>query len=193
MKIAGCILAGGRSSRFGSDKALVMWKGQTLLAHAVGRLRPQVEGIAINTNSNAAEYRKLGHVLVPDQSRSFEGPLAGVLAGLRWAKDNGAEHLVTAAVDTPLFPENLVAAFLKHGGEKIVAAESATGIHPTFALWPVPAETPLASWLAYGQSRKMTDFLKSQSFETAMFPASGQRDPFFNINAPEDLAALAAS
>ena len=43
MKVAGCILAGGRSSRFGSDKALIEWKGKTLLAHAIERLRPQVD------------------------------------------------------------------------------------------------------------------------------------------------------
>jgi molybdenum cofactor guanylyltransferase len=193
MKIAGCILAGGRSSRFGTDKALIMWKGQTLLAHAIARLRPQVDCLVINSNSDGQEYREYGHALVRDQTSGYEGPLAGVLAGLRWAKDNGAELLVTAAVDTPLFPENLVAAFLKHGGEKIVAAESRSGLHPTFTLWPVSTETALASWLASGQSRKMTDFVKSQSFETEMFTASDPLDPFFNINTPEDLAMLAAS
>jgi molybdenum cofactor guanylyltransferase len=192
MKVTGCILAGGRSSRFGSDKALVMWRGQTLLAHAVGRLRPQVAEIIINTNGGAPEYRELGIPLVPDDTNSFEGPLAGVLAGMRWANATGAEQLVTAAVDTPLFPEDLVAAFMKKAGKKIIAAQSAAGLHATFALWPLSAERALASWLSSGQSRKMTDFLKSQSFETAMFANAGEVDPFFNVNTPEDLAALPA-
>jgi molybdopterin-guanine dinucleotide biosynthesis protein A len=101
--------------------------------------------------------------------------------------------LATVAVDTPLFPENLVAVLRRKAGERIVAAESATGLHPTFALWPVSAEPELASWLASGQSRRMTDFLKSQSFETAMFSGDAALDPFFNINTPEDLAALSGS
>ena len=193
MKVTGCILAGGRSSRFGSDKALVVWHGKTLLAHAAERLRPQVDTIIINTNSDAPQYREPGHALVPDQTKSFEGPLAGVLACLEWAARNGADQLATAAVDTPLFPENLVAAFKKGAGKKIIAAQSATGLHPTFALWPVSAGPALVSWLSSGQNRSMTDFLKSQSFEIMMFADSGPLDPFFNINTPEDLALLSRS
>ena len=193
MKVTGCILAGGRSSRFGADKALVTWHGKALLTHAVERLRPQVDEIVINTNSGAPEYRAQGLVLVPDQTNSFDGPLAGVLAGMEWAGKNGASHLATVAVDTPLFPENLVAVLEQRAGKKIIAAESAAGLHPTFALWPVSAGPALASWLASGQSRKMTDFLKSQAFETAIFASAGPLDPFFNINTPEDLALLSRS
>jgi molybdenum cofactor guanylyltransferase len=193
MKIIGCILAGGRSSRFGTDKALVQWNGKTLLAQAAARLQPQVDGMIINTNSDAPEYRAQGYPVISDQTAGFEGPLAGVLAGLEWAGKNGASHLATVAVDTPCFPENLVTVLLQKAGKKIIAAESATGLHPTFALWPVYAETALASWLSSGQSRKMTDFLTSQSFETAMFPNSDPLDPFFNVNTPEDLAVLSAS
>ena len=190
MKVAGCILAGGRSSRFGSDKALVMWRGRTLLDNAIERLRPQVHAIVINTNSKAPEYKALGVAVAPDQSDSFEGPMAGVLAGLEWAGRNGASHLATVAVDTPFFPADLVAVFLERAGKTIIAAESAAGLHPTFALWPISAGPVLDSWLASGQSRKMTDFLKSQGFETAMFANDGGLDPFFNINTPDDLAAL---
>jgi molybdenum cofactor guanylyltransferase len=193
MKIIGCILAGGRSSRFGADKALVMWRGKTLLRHGIERLRPQVNQVIVNTRSGAMEFQDCGYPVVPDQTLGFEGPLAGVLAGLEWARKNGASHLATVAVDTPCFPKNLVAALLQKAGTKIIAAESATGLHPTFALWPVSAETALASWLSSGQSRKMTDFLTSQTFETAMFPNSGPLDPFFNVNTPEDLAVLSAS
>jgi molybdenum cofactor guanylyltransferase len=193
MKIIGCILAGGRSSRFGSDKALVMWQGTTLLAHAVERLRPQVDGMIVNTNSHAPQYLEHGLALVADSSDSFNGPLAGVLAGLEWAGKNGASHLATAAVDTPLFPTNLVASFQQAAGKNIVAAESETGLHPTFALWPVCAAAALASWLSSGQSRKMTEFVKNQPYETVMFPNTGRLDPFFNVNTPGDLASLSAS
>ena len=131
MRINGCILAGGRSSRFGSDKALVVWRGKTLLAHAIARLRPQVQDIAVNTNSARAEYRHCGAPIVRDETDAFEGPLAGVLSGLRWASSAGADCLVTAAVDTPLFPGNLVAAFVerKNAFEKQMPALGAAP-HP---------------------------------------------------------------
>jgi molybdenum cofactor guanylyltransferase len=193
MTVVGCILAGGRSSRFGADKALVVWRNRTLLAHVADRLRPQVDSLIINTGSGEAAYAAQGLPLVPDETNGFDGPLAGVLAGLRWAGEKGASHLATAAVDTPLFPENLVAVLVKKAGKHIVAAESGTGLHPAFALWPVSAGPALASWLSSGQSRKMTDFLNSQSFEAAKFPSSGPLDPFFNVNTPEDLAMLSTS
>lgn len=190
MKTAGCILAGGRSSRFGSDKALVMWKGETLLAHAIARLRPQVQELAINGNEATLEYTRHGIPIITDETASFDGPLAGVLAGIRWARICGADFVVTAAVDTPLFPADLVAVLANEARKTIIAAESATGLHPTFALWSVSIEPALASWLASGQSRSMTEFLKSQPFHTAFFKSDGPLDPFFNINTPQDLEAL---
>jgi molybdenum cofactor guanylyltransferase len=187
MKIAGCILAGGRSSRFGSDKALVTLGGKTLLEHAIERLRPQVSRMVINSNSNADEYRIAGLPIVGDFTQDFDGPLAGVYACLHWAGLNGVEALVTIAVDTPLFPLDLVARLLSANETGIVVAESPAGLHPTFALWPVSLEPALQIWLSSGQSRRMTDFFARQTFKKVSFEANGGLDPFFNINTPQDL------
>ena len=180
-------MAGGRSSRFGSDKALVALNGKTLLEHAIERLAPQVDEIVINTNSADPLYAKTGHALAPDLTRDFNGPLAGILAGLTWAKERQADFLVTVAVDTPFFPQNLVSTMMAKPIYGIVVAESATVLHPTFALWPVSEQPILENWLANGQSLRVTDFLKARAFATMSFQATGTRDPFFNINRMEDL------
>jgi molybdenum cofactor guanylyltransferase len=191
MKIAGCILAGGRSSRFGSDKALAIMGGKRLLDHAIKRLSPQVADIAINTNSTDAAFAQTGLPLIVDATPDFRGPLAGISAALTWARSVKADALVTVAVDTPLFPVDL-AARLSGGVTKIAVAESASGLHPTCGLWPVVAETALSDWLAAGKSLRVTDFLDVQSFEKIWFDAETGLDPFFNVNFEGDAAMAEA-
>lgn len=105
----GVILAGGLATRMGGgDKALLSVGGQTLLHRVIHRLQPQVAGIAVNANGDAARFDGFGLPVLPDSINGFPGPLAGVLAGLDWAAEQGAESIVTVAADTPFFPANLV-------------------------------------------------------------------------------------
>jgi molybdenum cofactor guanylyltransferase len=192
MRIVGCILAGGRSTRFGSDKALAVVSGKTLLEHCIERLRPQVTELAVNTNSNDPAFAETGLSLLKDATPDFRGPLAGVLAALEWASIMGTDAVITAAVDTPLFPANLVARLSSAGGDKIAIAESQTGLHPTFGLWPISTKFALSTWLDSSQSLKVTDFLDAQTFQKIWFGATGTLDPFHNINTPNDTVASRA-
>jgi molybdenum cofactor guanylyltransferase len=191
MKIAGCILAGGRSTRFGSDKALAILGGKTLLDHAIARLTPQIAELAINTNSTDAAFAQTGLPLISDATPDFRGPLAGILAALTWARSVKADAVVTVAVDTPLFPVDL-AARLTGSAKTIAVAESASGLHPTCALWPVDIEPALSDGLATGKSLRVTDFLSAQSFEKIWFDAEDSLDPFFNVNFEGDAAIVEA-
>lgn len=47
MRLLGAILAGGRSRRFGTDKAVAQWNGAPLLAHCVAALSPQVDHVVL--------------------------------------------------------------------------------------------------------------------------------------------------
>lgn len=178
MQIAGVILAGGAGRRMGgADKALLGLAGRPLIAHAISRLAPQVARLAISANGDPARFAAFGlPVLADDTSR---GPLSGVLAGLLWA----AGPVVTAAVDTPFFPVDLVARLTAAGP----AAMAASGgvLHPTFALWPAGAATPLADFLASGAVPRVTDFARSIGAVIVDFPDGD----FHNINIPDDLTA----
>ena len=188
MKVLGCILAGGRSSRFGSDKAMALLDGKTLLDHAIARLAPQADQVIINTNSADIFFKQFGIPVVPDLSPSFDGPLAGVLAALTWAKANRFAYVVSVAVDTPGFPLNLVQAFEPHQPGTIKVAQSPSGLHPAFGLWPADTREKLAEWLSKGGSKKMLAFLESQTFQPVVFDlAPNGADPFFNINLKDDL------
>jgi molybdopterin-guanine dinucleotide biosynthesis protein A len=105
----GVILAGGQATRMGGgDKGRLMLGERSILAHVIDRLEPQVAGVALNANGDASRFSDLGLPVIADDLDGFAGPLAGVLAGLDWAAEKGAETIVTAAADTPFFPCDLV-------------------------------------------------------------------------------------
>ena len=85
-EITGIILAGGRATRMGGeDKGLVPIAGIPLYQYVLARLRPQVGPIAINANRNQARYRESGLPIIGDLIPDFSVPLAGMLAGRKYA------------------------------------------------------------------------------------------------------------
>jgi len=180
--ILGVLLAGGQSRRMGGgDKCLLELAGKPLLAHVIERLKPQTGTLVLNANG--------------DLNR-FAGPLAGVLAGLIWARENAPEArwIVTAATDTPFFPNDLVAKLLdatKDQYPAIALAQSNGRVHPVFGLWPVALADDLHEALTSG-TRKVLHWTGRHTTTTAEFQlaqtGAATLDPFFNVNSPDDLA-----
>jgi molybdopterin-guanine dinucleotide biosynthesis protein A len=190
--IAGIVLAGGRGRRLGGrDKAFVTLAGHPLIARAIARLRPQVAAVAINANGDPSRFAPFSLPVLADPMPDFAGPLAGVLAGLEWARGLGAERLATVAVDTPFFPSDLVARLAAAGDAETVSVASSGGRrHPTFALIPVALAGDLALYLRRGESLKVADWLARHGAAEAPCEGDdpGAVDPFFNINTSADLA-----
>lgn len=193
----GVILAGGQATRMGGgDKGLLRLGGQTLLDHVIDRLAPQVAEVALNANGDPARFSALGLPILADSVAGFAGPLAGVLAGLDWAAEQGAETIVTAAADTPFFPCDLVPQLLLHGEgmtDPLVLAATpdtrrGTARHPTFGLWPVALRDDLRAALN-GGLRKVVLWTETHDGREALFP---QEQAFFNVNTPDDLAQAEA-
>lgn len=199
----GVILAGGLATRMGGgDKGLLQIGGQNLMSRVVDRLAPQVAGLALNANGDADRFADLGLPVVADSIAGFAGPLAGVLAGLDWAAEQGADSIVTAAADTPFFPTDLVAQLVaasqgqahplvlattpRTGDELKSGGRSKVNRHPTFGLWPVALRDDLRAALNDGL-RKVVIWTDQHQGREALFDAN-PFDPFFNVNTPEDLA-----
>ncbi len=201
-KPLGVILAGGQATRMGGgDKGLLPLGDGTLLDQVIARLAPQVAGMALNANGDAARFAAWGLPVVPDSIAEFPGPLAGVLAGLDWAAAHGADSVVSVAADTPFFPTDLVARLqakaegMRHplvlaatprGEGEQTKSMSKSGLirHPTFGLWPVALRDDLRRALHDGL-RKVVIWTAEHDGREAVFEARG--DPFFNVNTPEDL------
>src|SRR2546430_12427864 len=85
-RITGVILAGGQGRRMGTiDKGLVPIDGRPMVAHVIGRLRPQVDGILINANQHRVEYEGFGYPVLADAIGGFARPLALVQVPLGYA------------------------------------------------------------------------------------------------------------
>jgi len=189
----GVILAGGLATRMGGgDKALLPLGGRPMLALVIERLSPQVAGIVLNANGDPARFSGFGLPVIADSVPEFPGPLAGVLAGLEWAAKLGAERIVTAAADTPFLPRDLVARLDAAAGADgaIALAATASGLHPTFGLWPTSLRDVLARDLA-GGARRVGAWAESMGARRVMFEDT-PRDPFFNINTPDELCRAEA-
>ncbi len=194
-RIPGVILAGGQARRMGGgDKGRLSVDGVPLIERVIARLAPQAGPLALNANGAADRFADLGLPVIADSVAEFPGPLAGVLAGLDWAAEQGAEQIVTVAADTPFFPDDLVARFtetaIETGAPIVLAAtphpERGQVRHPTFGLWSVALRDDLRAALADG-IRKVVIWTGKHGAADTLFPEPAGADPFFNVNTPEDL------
>jgi molybdopterin-guanine dinucleotide biosynthesis protein A len=190
--IAGVLLAGGQSRRMGGgDKCLRMLGEGTVLARILARVRPQVGPIVLNANGDPARFASYGLPVALDVVQGYAGPLAGVLTGLEWAVANAPECSLVAsfACDTPFLPEDLVArlqAAMAHESADLACATSGGREHPVFGLWPVALAPALRCALVVEDIRKVDVFTARYRLARADF-ACDPVDPFFNVNAPEDM------
>jgi molybdopterin-guanine dinucleotide biosynthesis protein A len=195
--VLGLLLAGGLARRMGGgDKPLRSIAGRSILDRVIDRLRPQCAGLAINANGDPARFAPWGLPVVPDSVEGFAGPLAGILAGLDWAAAHRPDlaHVVSVAADTPFIPRDLVARLSEAAtreGAALACAASGGWSHPVIGLWPVALREELRHALVAESERKIDRFTARYSLATVAWPVEPV-DPFFNANAPEDLAEAEA-
>ena len=191
--IHGIVLAGGRSSRMGRDKAGVEIGGRTLLSRTIERLRPQCGALVVSRHDGTLDSPAHGLPVVADGVPGRAGPLAGILAGLDWVAgvDPAATHAVSVPVDAPFLPSDLVARLAEAreaAGAGACCAASGERRHPAVALWPVAARHRLRTALVGEGLRRLGAFLDGLAPAVARWPVE-PFDPFLNLNAPGDLAA----
>lgn len=188
------VLAGGLARRMGGgDKPLRPIAGRPMLDHVLDALRGQVGLIAINANGEAARFAAWGLPVLADTLPDHPGPLAGILAGLAWAETRGVAWLVSAPGDSPLLPSDYVArlhAAREAAGTPLACAISAGQTHPPCGLWPTSLRADLEQALRAGE-RKIDRWTARHGIAHADWPTQ-PIDPFFNANAPEDLALAEA-
>ena len=192
LKTAGVVLAGGQSTRMGSDKALAPLAGRPLVAHVAARFAPQVDALFVNANGDAARFAFLRCAIVADAApNAGGGPLAGVAAALRHAQSLGARWLAAAPCDAPFLPLDLVARLAAAAADSrapIAVAATAGGLEPMFALWSTALAPEVETALAAGEGGPRGLMARFGGTETRFADA----DAFANLNTPEDFAAAEA-
>lgn len=183
--VSAIILAGGQARRFkGEDKGLLRLDGRPLAAWVAQRLGGQAAEILISANRNLADYGALGHTVVPDHLPGQPGPLAGLLACARTARE---EWLLSVPCDVPFLPLDLVMRLHNHALTShlpLVRAADETGTHFAVMLAHRDLMSDLAEFVA-GGGRQVQAWQERHPLETLYFGA----DPyaFLNINTQDDL------
>jgi len=174
MRLLGAVLAGGRSSRFGSDKALALLAdGRTLLEHAAAAIAPHVEAVVI-CGRTAEGMTGLADRPAPDM-----GPLGGLNAALHHAVSQGYDAVLTTGCDMPLYPAALAEALIGEGASVLKGQQLA-------GYWPAPLATELDAHLAEKNNRSIYGWLDRIGARIVERPDI----VLHNINRPEDLAGL---
>jgi molybdenum cofactor guanylyltransferase len=189
--VVGVVIAGGRSVRFGGEKAVAVLGGSPLLMWAVKRLQRTCSTVAVNARPNteaAALAQAEGLPVLHDAPGDAAGPLAGVKAGLSWAHALGARAVAVSPCDVPLLPDDLFTRLINAAAGGAALAETSDGRQPLCAIWPVSALEKITAALAGGAHPPTWLVLESIGATPVHFQSS---EAFTNINTRADLAAIA--
>lgn len=182
--ITALILAGGRGSRMGGqDKGLIEFAGKPLIAHIIQAISPQVNGVLISANRNHDRYAEFGYPLLADPLGNYQGPLAGMQAGLETIK---TALMLVLPCDGPLVDANLAQRLLNgliDAQADIAVAHDGKRLQPVHALLRTELLPSLKAYLAEGE-RKIDLWYTRHHCVSVDF--SDNPAQFNNLNTPED-------
>jgi molybdenum cofactor guanylyltransferase len=167
MKILGVVIAGGKSTRFGGDKATALVDGLPLIDHVIMGLYCHAETIVIA----GRDWRDFG--VVDDGAYAGHGPLAGMLAALRYATAQGFDAVLSAACDALPVPDL----------SRLVGAMPAViDGHWLFGFWPTALTAALEDYLVNQNDRSMRGWINHCGARSVADDA-----PVHNLNTKTDI------
>jgi molybdenum cofactor guanylyltransferase len=190
--VLGVVIAGGRSVRFGGEKAVALLAGRPLLMWAVQRLQRSCAVVAVNARPGTeaeALARTENLPVLHDVAGDAAGPLSGVKVGLLRAREQGARAIAVSPCDVPLLPDDLFARLIEAAGSGASMAETVEGHQPLCAVWPVSALEKVTQALEGGAHPATWRMLDSLGATRVRFPDAAA---FANVNTRADLEAIAA-
>lgn len=186
MRTLGVIVAGGRSSRMGREKAAETLRGRTILSRIASALAPQVDEIVINANGDEARFSASGLSVIADLRPEVGTPLAGLDTALSLGKAKGCDAVLTVPSDSPFLPADLAARLFAAGGQAAIAASGGQA-HYLTGLWSPGLLGKIEQALAQPRFPRLQDWARDCGAAIVEWP-SQPYDPFFNVNTPEELA-----
>lgn len=189
-RVAAYVLAGGASSRFGSDKALAKIGDQTVLSRVCRSVRDAAGEVRVV--APAGRYPEFAGKLVSDRWPG-EGPLGGITTALLTTREtSGCPWNLVVSCDMPFLTREWLAYMIGHlpGSEaEVVVPESSHGLEPLCACWRTSGADTLHQALCQGV-RKVTEAMKRLRVEvldethSKRFDTAGRL--FWNMNTHQD-------
>jgi molybdopterin-guanine dinucleotide biosynthesis protein A len=188
--ITGVILAGGQSSRFGSNKALAIWHGKFLIQHVRDTLAAVFNDCLLVTNT-PEQYEFLNMPMIKDRYQNM-GPLAGIHAALR---HTGKPWIFVMGCDMPAVTPEVITFLCDFAKEEFDAVipwhekgpEPLCGLYRKTALATI--ELQLQNKKA--QAQELLEKLSVRKvIEEEMQAVTGDLQVFYNVNCEQDLDSL---
>jgi molybdopterin-guanine dinucleotide biosynthesis protein A len=188
--ITGAVLAGGKSLRFGKNKALQQFRGKRLLDLAIESLRPFCDPVMVVVNE-IEPYLDTGVMMVSDII-PHQGPLGGIYTALLFSR---TEWVMVKAVDMPFLVPEMVSLLIdaKEGFDAVVHIRN-DFYDPLLAMYNRRCLPAIARQLEMPDQRKVIDFYRKIRLGCIAEEEWRKVDPdalsFKNVNTPSDLAEL---
>lgn len=180
MKVTGIILAGGKSERMGSDKALLDLNGTHMIQKSIDALRPICQEIfLISNNDRLSEF---GLPVFQDIHKNI-GPVGGLHTGLFNASN---ETCVVLSCDLPNIETSILFTLLQEFEfHNAVVSECAGRVHPLVGIYRKSSWYDMNTFVQEGKV-KLLDCIKALKAEKIEF-SDEKAAYFFNMNSPSDL------
>lgn len=183
MRLEAVILAGGKSSRMGTDKGLLKLGGKCMIEYQLDTLSEINVPCSISTSNK--QYIQFGLPVITDQYQNI-GPLGGIHAVLKRGK---VERLIVLSVDAPLVSRAIVKKLIEeYESEQIVYSKCGDKEFPLIGVYHQEILPDLEAFIEAG-GRSVFGFLKEQNPKIVEFPIE-MRNLLLNINTPIDLKQL---
>jgi molybdopterin-guanine dinucleotide biosynthesis protein A len=188
--ILGVVLAGGRSLRYGSDKAFADLGGFSLARRAIRALEVAAGRVVLVAN-DVERHAPTGLPVRPDLIPGI-GPLGGLHTAVAWAAEERFRGVVVLATDMPFVPASLLKELtgeLDPGVAVVPASRGPRGFEPLCAAYDVGCLPAIEAAIERGD-RAVVSFFPDVAVRLVDLAAvSSHGDPdtiFFNVNRPED-------
>ena len=183
------ILAGGKSRRFGADKAVAKLGDKSLIDYTINKLEPKFAEILVITN-NPMQVSKNNIFFIKDTMSGQLGPLVGILSAMEWVKntDKNYEWIISFPCDTPFFEEEIIDKVInsqKSSDKKLLFLKSGNKRHNIFGLWSIELMEQLRNDINQG-ARKVEDWANKIGTEIVEINSESDKS-FLNINTKLDL------
>jgi molybdopterin-guanine dinucleotide biosynthesis protein A len=186
------ILTGGKSSRMGRPKALLLFDGEPLIVHMVRRLGRLFTDTVI-VAAPEQELPALPSTIVCDDV-AYQGPVSGIYHGL---KASTKEVCFVTSCDAPFLNLRLIAYLVSQiSNYDVVVPFTQNRFQPLHAVYRKQVAPLLKEQLERGELRPifLYDKVRTRKItETEMHPLDPQGSSFHNMNTPEDYQAALAS
>lgn len=183
-KITGIILAGGKSSRMGSDKGIVNLNGKKFIEHILEAVLPNVNEVLIIANND--NFNNLGYKVIKDKIKDC-GPLGGIYTGLM---NSQTENNIVVSCDIPFINSDLIKYIIENTSNADITVPVYKGnIEPLCAVYTKRTADQIYN-LIMNKDLKIQNILKyfitKEIFITKMQEFYNDK-LFVNINTPEEL------